>query len=66
MTFDRLALVGDHNTLSQLNDRLPRASTVLAPISVKLELALATSYLRLAEANPDAYLPDTAAREVML
>ena len=56
----RLADTADHDTLRELEARLPRASTVLAPTAAATTAALAASYRRLVEAAPDAYLPDLA------
>ncbi|MFJ5893384.1 tetratricopeptide repeat protein [Streptomyces californicus] len=46
--------------LVTLHDRLPRTSQRLARTAIQLVEAITKNYRALAEANPDAYLPDLA------
>ncbi|MFF3599506.1 tetratricopeptide repeat protein [Kitasatospora indigofera] len=48
------------DTLTTLQDRFPRASHRLAGTAARLATTIAGRYRALAEADPDAYLPDLA------
>ncbi|WP_327259810.1 tetratricopeptide repeat protein [Streptomyces sp. NBC_01240] len=49
-----------HDTLTALHDRFPHSSQRLARTAMRLSQTITGHYRTLAEANPDAYLPDLA------
>ena len=55
-----ISMFGDGVGDQTIPHHLPAVSTILAPRAVATQLALTESYRQLAEATPDAYLPDVA------